>query len=175
MRAAETHTHTHRTTTVTLAAHARRGLINTRSRQQTPTAFWEGREHQRYSKAKENPSPRRSAYRRFILGHGVETCSPLEYRWRFLVTGRVGERDGGDFDAESVHSSMPTEKRSSLHGGGETETRWGGRTRFSGYVTFTRILRVYCLCASCRAGRPDDLTSAVSLWRGSDARAKALA
>ena len=69
----------------------------------------------RASKAKEVPSPRRSAYRRFILGR---TCSPLEYRWRFLVTGRVGERDGGDFDAES---SMPTEKRSSLHGGGETD------------------------------------------------------
>ena len=52
-------------------AHTTFLALRPRSRQGTPTAFWEGREHQRYSKAKENPSPRRSAYRRFILGHGV--------------------------------------------------------------------------------------------------------
>ena len=47
----------------------------------TPTAFWEGSEHQRYSKAKKNPSPRRSAYRRFILGHGVAAPPELAHPW----------------------------------------------------------------------------------------------
>ena len=112
--------------------------LRPRSRQGTPTAFWEGREHQRYSKAKENPSPRRSAYRRFILGHGVAAAPKLArpwYRWRFLVTGRVGERDGGDFDAESVHS-VPTEKRSSLHGGGETDKTGDTTGAFAIFLTF---------------------------------------
>ena len=36
-------------------------------------------------------------------------------------------------------------------------------------------VRRYARNVSCRAGRPDDLTSAVSLWRGSGARAKVLA
>ena len=69
-------------------------------------------------------------------------------------------------------------------GGAGNEARLeqgGGRTRFSGYVTITRIyvcivyVRRYAWNVSCRAGRLDDLTSAVSLWRGSGARAKALA
>ena len=41
-------------------------------------------------------------------------------------------------------------------------------------VLFMCVYR-YAWNVSCRAGQPDDLTSAVSLWRGSDARAKALA
>ena len=49
----------------------------------------------------------------------AEEGEPGNEARRFLVTGRVGERD------ESVHSSMPTEKRSSLHGGGETDKTAG--------------------------------------------------
>ena len=69
----------------------------------------------------------REGFRRFLLGDGVAaprtTCLPLalEFRWHFLVKG-VGERDGGDFDGELVHSSMPRVKR---HGGGETDKTEG--------------------------------------------------
>ena len=58
--------------------------LRPRSRQGTPTAFWEGSEHQRYSKAKKNPSPRRSAYRRFILGHGVAAPPELARPWNTI-------------------------------------------------------------------------------------------
>ena len=74
----------------------------------------------------------RERFRRFLLGDGVAaprtTCLPLalEFRWRFLVKG-VGERDGGDFDGELVHSSMPRVKRLSLHGGGETDKTEGDK------------------------------------------------
>ena len=116
-------------------AHTTFLALRPRSRQGTPTAFWEGREHQRYSKAKETPSPRRSAYRRFILGHGVAAPPKLgiplalpRYRPRRRTRRRRFRCRIGQL--------------LSLHGGGETDKTTGAFAIFqmaSADVTVTTV------------------------------------